>query len=156
VNVDLGGRLFGVLDKKAVQTRDAGIAWVWVEDYGGLYPYTPFVAMPLHDKLRAFGALAEPMLAERLHVGGVVWTRAVRASGAINDDVVDRSGFAVQRDLPGGMVRETVTVHRRLLLPDQLRIIELLTDAEPSWLDWALDRLGVKSLAELIRQPLAG
>ncbi|GAA3536854.1 hypothetical protein [Kribbella ginsengisoli] len=154
VNVNLGARLYDVLDKKAVQTRDAGVAWVWVEDYGGLYPYTPFVTMPLQDKLRAFGALAEPMLADRLHVGGVIWTRAVRAQAPINDDVVDRSGFAVQRGLPGGVVRETVTVHRRLLLPDQLRIVASLTNAEQEWLDWALKRLGSEPLAELIRQPL--
>lgn len=154
VNVDLGARLHGVLDKKAVQTRDAGLAWVWVEDYGGLYPYTPFVRMPLRGKLSAFGTLAGPMLAERTHVAGVVWTRAVRAQAPIDEDVVDRSGFAVQRGLSGGMVRETVTVHRRLVLPDQLRIIASLTNAEPRWLDWALDRLGSRPLTQLIRQPL--
>jgi hypothetical protein len=133
----------------------AGVAWIWVEDYGDLYPYTPFATMPLQDKLAALDALAEPMLAQRLHVSGVVWTRAVRAQAPIDNDAVDQSGFAVQRGLPGGVVRKTVTVHRRLLLPDQLRIIAPLTSAEQGWLDWALERLGARAPTELIRQPLA-
>lgn len=150
VNVDLGARLYRVLDKKAVQTRDVGIAWVWVEDDGALYPYAPFVTMPLQEKLGAFGALAEPMLAQRFHVGGVVWSRTARAETAIDSNAVDHTGFAVQRDLPGGVLRETVTVHRRLLLPDHLRIVMSLANAEQDWLDWALNRLGARSVGDLI------
>lgn len=37
-----------------VQTKDAGIAWIWVDDYGGVDWRLPFAAMTLQDKLVAW------------------------------------------------------------------------------------------------------
>jgi hypothetical protein len=150
INQDLGARLRTVLDKKAAQTWDAGVAWIWVEDFGGLYPYAPFVSMQLGDKLTALSRLADSVFQQRPHVGGVIWTRAVRTESSIERDAVDESGAAVHRRLPGGVVRETVAAHRRVLLPDQFRIIASLTNAEVDWLDWALSELRSEPLRKLL------
>ena len=40
-------------------------------------------------------------------------------------------------------MRESIVLHRRLLVPDQFMIVSNLCSDEPTWLDKALHRLGV-------------
>ncbi|WP_239332277.1 hypothetical protein [Frankia sp. CiP3] len=49
----------------------------------------------------------------------------------------------MRRNLPGGLVRDSVIVHRRLLAPAQFGLATRLHAGEPTWLDGALRRLGV-------------
>ena len=60
---DDGTRLARIIDRKGTQTRGAGIAWVWVEDFGGVHPLSAFTRMPIGDKLDALTDLAAPVLA---------------------------------------------------------------------------------------------
>lgn len=151
VEFDLGSKLIATIDGKAGQTSDAGIAWIWIEDEGSLDSRTEFARMPLDGKLRSLAALVKPVLAERTHVGGVIWTRALHSEGPADEQTTASSdGFATQRLLPGGRVRQTVVVHQRLILPYQLRLLERMLDQEAKWLDWALEKLGAGRLADLL------
>jgi hypothetical protein len=154
VGRDTGPRLASVLAEKGRQTRRAGIAWIWVEDRGGMHPLAPFADMPLPDKLGSLARLVEPILADRPHLGGVAWSAVTRRSPRPpNDHAVDDSGIAVRRGLPIQDLRETVIVNRRLILPYQTRLLAHLCHREPGWLDWALKRLGTPQIRDLVTTP---
>jgi hypothetical protein len=133
---DSSARLAKILDRKGAQTRGAGIAWIWVEDHGGVHPLTPFVGMPLSAKVRALTGVAEPVLTERPHLAGVAWSRVTRRWPLpTNDHAEERSGVALRRGLPIEHLRETVIINRRLILPNQTLFLAQLCDREPLWLE---------------------
>jgi hypothetical protein len=150
VGIDHSGRLARVIDRKAAQTRGAGLAWIWIEDHGGLHQLTPFSAMPIADKLEAFAGLCAPLIADRSHIAGVVWSRSTMSDAALRDELRTSLGLAIQRPLPGRQVRQSIIVHRKLILPDQLNLVTRLLDHEPDWLDWALKQLHVGPLAQCL------
>ena len=155
VESDDGSRLARKIDRKGAQTRGAGLAWVWVEDYGGIHPLSAFTSMPIEAKLGALADLAAPVLADRLHLAGIAWS-AAQWNSPVPPDVQAQtaSGFALQRALPVDRVRQSIILNRRLILPNQTARIVQLCEAEPRWLDWALARLGVKGGAKsLLTQP---
>jgi hypothetical protein len=155
VESDDGSRLARKIDRKAAQTRSAGIAWVWVEDYGGIHPLSAFEGMPIEGKLGALADLAAPILAGQTHLAGIAWSAARWSLPAIPDaQAQTASGSALQRALPVDRVRQSIILNRRLILPDQTARIIQLCDAEPRWLDWALARLGVTGgVNALLTQP---
>jgi hypothetical protein len=155
VESDDGSRLARKIDRKGAQTRDAGLAWVWVEDYGGIHPLSAFKSMPIEAKLGALAELAAPVLADRPHLAGIAWSAAQWNSPAPPDaQVQTASGFALQRALPVDRVRQSIILNRRLILPDQTARVVQLCEAEPRWLDWALARLGITGgVNALLTQP---
>jgi hypothetical protein len=155
LTMDFSTRLARVLQKKGAQTRGAGIAWIWIEDYGGVHAVHPFTRMPLAAKTTTLARLASNALADRPHVAGIAWSGAMHCSQLPPDEQAQTpTGLAFQRGLPIAHLRQTVIVSRHLILPGQLRILGQLCDREPSWLDWALHRLGIDSgVRSLLTQP---
>lgn len=45
LNFDFSVRLTRILDRKGAQTRGAGVAWIWIEDYGGVHAVHPFTKL---------------------------------------------------------------------------------------------------------------
>jgi hypothetical protein len=150
VSIDQSRRLAGVIDRKAAQTRGASMAWIWIEDHGGLHQLTPFSSMPIQDKVDAFSGLTGPLLAGRNHIAGIVWSRAVRSDSLRSGEVESPRGLAIERPLAGGQVRQSVVVHRDLVIPDQLDVLARILDREPQWLDWALHELRAGSIAQCL------
>jgi hypothetical protein len=139
-----GIRLAKIISRKGVQTRGVGVAWVWVEDRGGIHPLSPFAGMDLSAKIDAMADVARPVLAEHHHLAGIAWSSAQQYRSLPPDQQAENPvGAAVQRCLPFDHFRESLIIHRRLILPDQIRQIVRLCDAEAHWLDWALGRLGI-------------
>ena len=141
---DQGRRLLGKLRVKCAKTAGAGTAWLWVEDHLGLgHPLVPFAQMALEQRVDALGELLLPLLEQHTHVAGVVLSTAVRRRLPLPAaETVERgAGLGLRRGLPLDRVRETIIIPRRLLLPDQTRLLARLCDTEPGWLDWALGRL---------------
>lgn len=154
--LDFTDRLAHILDKKGAQTRGAGIAWIWIEDYGGIHAVHPFTARPLADKIGGLSGIAAGALEGRPHVAGIVWSATARCKQVPPDDQAQTwAGLAFQRGLPVEHVRQTVIAHRRLILPGQTAFLARVCDQEPGWLDWALHRLGVNGSGSLLDQPPA-
>jgi hypothetical protein len=144
VETDDGARLTRRLDRKGAQTRGAGIAWIWVEDYGGIHPLSDFAGMTLDAKLGALADLASPVLADRTYLAGITWSAAQWCSPVLPDtQAEDLTGVALQRALPMERVRQSIVLNRRLILPGQTARVRQICDAEPRWLDWALAQLGI-------------
>jgi hypothetical protein len=95
VESDDGSRLARKIDQKGAQTQGAGLAWVWVEDYGGIHPLSAFKSMPIEAKLGALADLAAPVLADRPHLAGIAWSAAQWNSPVPPDaQAQTASGFA--------------------------------------------------------------
>jgi hypothetical protein len=150
--VDQGWRLLGKLRGKCETTRGAGTAWMWVEDHVGLsHPHAAFNRMPLHGKIDALGQLLGPLLKQHPHVAGVVVSTTARQQLPQPESAERPAGLGLRRALPLDRVRETLIIHRRLVLHDQIQILARLCHTEPGWLDWALARLRVPAgLASLL------
>jgi hypothetical protein len=155
---DDGSRLARKIDQKGAQTRGASLAWVWVEDYGGIHPLSDFNSMPIEAKLGALADLAAPVLADRIHLAGIGWSAAQWNSPPPSDSQAQtESGVALQRALPVDRVRQSIILNRQLILPDQTARVVQLCGAEPRWLDWALAQLGITGGANaLLTQPPPG
>jgi hypothetical protein len=156
LNLDFGARLASILDRKGAQTQGAGVAWIWIEDYGGVHPVHPFTRSPLSSKITELGDIVRPALAERSHVAGAILSRAqaFRPPLPPDDAVQQERGIAFQRGLPIEHLRRSVIINRNLVIPDQTRLLAQLCDREPAWLDWALKRLGIEDgVCSLLRQP---
>lgn len=145
LNLDFSVRLARILDRKGAQTRGAGVAWIWVEDYGGMHPLHPFSKAPLGSQIGELGDLIRPALADRSHVAGAAWSRVEKCWPLVPDEQVKQErGLAFQRGLPIEHIRRTIIVNRNLILPGQTRLLAQACDREPLWPDWALAHLGIK------------
>jgi hypothetical protein len=155
LSLNFTDRLTRILDKKGAQTRGAGIAWIWIEDYGGIHALHPFTAMPLADKIGGLSGIAAGALDGRPHVAGTAWSGAARCRQVPPDDQAETwAGLAFQRGLPIEHVRQTVIAPRRLIVPGHVAFLARLCDREPGWLEWALYRLGISGgIRSLLDQP---
>ena len=157
LDLDFSAKLASILDKKGAQTQGAGVAWIWIEDNGGVHPVYPLIKSTLGSQIRQLADLIRPALAGRSHVAGAVWSRVEKywpPPLPPDETVRDDRSFAFQRALPIEHVRRSVLLNRSLILPDQTRMLAHVCDREPSWLDWALKRLGViGGVQSLLSQP---
>jgi hypothetical protein len=156
LDLDFSVKLTDKLDRKGGQTQGAGIAWIWIEDYGGVHPVHPFTSSPLASKVTELGSIIRPALAQRLHVAGAVWSKSQACWPPLPPDetVQQEKGIAFQRSLPIEHVRRSIVINRSLILPDQTRRLAQICDREPSWLDWALGRLGIRGgVRSLLSEP---
>jgi hypothetical protein len=156
INLDFSAKLADKLDRKDAQTHGAGVAWIWIEDYGGVHAVHPFTRSPLASKITELGDVVRPALAERSHVAGAAWSKAEACRPPLPPDETVRQerGLAFQRGLPIEHLRRSVVINRSLILPDQTRMLAQACDREPAWLDWALKRFGIGGgVRSLLRQP---
>lgn len=143
--VDQEHRLVRAVVRKAIQTEPARAAWIWLEDHGALWPKTAFASYSLTQKVTALADTLSPVFAAHPHLLGVVLTSdTLRLDGPV-EPATERQdrGAAFLRTLPDGRVRQSVVVHRPLVVPGQYALACQLCTEEPSWLDNALARLGV-------------
>ncbi|MCE7080173.1 hypothetical protein [Streptomyces sp. ST2-7A] len=143
---DTGRRFLGRVRAKCEQTRGAGTAWIWVEDLLGItHPLLPATRMPLPERVDTFAELLLPLLGEYLHVAGIVVSNVSPCCLPLpaDENTERRNGWGLRRGLPTNRLRETIVIPRRLILPDQTAFLLRMLAAEPDWLPWALDGLGV-------------
>ncbi|MER6801579.1 MULTISPECIES: hypothetical protein [Streptomyces] len=146
VESDQGRRLLGKVRSKCAKTAGAGTAWIWVEDHSGFFHLpTPFAGMSLAAKTDALADLLGPLLAEYVHVAGIIVSNAARRRLPLppDEDALRPAAQGFRRGLPLDRVRETIVIPRRIVLPEQTSLIARMCDDEAAALDWALGRLGV-------------
>ena len=156
LDLDFSAKLADKLDRKGSQTHGAGVAWIWIEDYGGVHPVHPFTRLSLSSKITELSDIVRHALAERSHIAGAVWSKAETRRPPLPPDEteIQERGLAFQRRLPTEHLRRSVIINRSLILPDQTRTLAQICDREPAWLDWALKQLGIEGgVRSLIRQP---
>ncbi|GAA4364022.1 hypothetical protein GCM10023088_07760 [Actinomadura verrucosospora] len=157
IESDQGRRLLEVIRKKGVNTQGAGLAWIWVEDHGGLHPTTEFFRLPLAGQLEAIQKLTKEIFDGYRHVAGIIYSYAHQRVAPLppDDQTQILDGYATQRGLPIDRVRRTFIVTRRLALPTPTEFLVKMCAQEPYWLDRTLTRLRVadSAYALLVRPP---
>lgn len=147
-------RLLSALVKKAEQTRAAGAAWIWFEDAGAVWPRTPFATTPISEKIDTLAGVLADLFRSHPHVVGVVLTSGdLEPVRQVETSVDHPRGAGFVRLLPTGQLRESVTVHRNLVVPGQFELVRRLCATEATWLNEALVRLGVGPVHSLLETP---
>lgn len=142
-------RLARLLERKAEQTVGNDGVWLRVDARHGLWQFTWF-ELDLRQKLAMMESLVAP-LRKILHLAGVVVTTgALQAQAHFEDESIEVGGSAAIR-----RVIEPLRVRESLIIPlgekgaSSSREWQRLYEQEPSWLPWALDRLGLPGLEEI-------
>lgn len=148
-------RLLSALAKKAERTQAAGAAWIWFEDAGAVWPRTPFATAPISEKIDILVNVLDEMFRSNPHVVGVVLTSGEAEPVSLSETFVDHPrGAGFVRRLPTGQLRESVLVHRKLVVPGQFEFVRRLCETEPTWLNDALVRLDTAPVHRLLATPV--
>jgi len=141
-----GRRLESRVRQKAQQAVQSGAGWLRVDVLDGLWQFTEFAGATLKQKGELLAAEMHPVLADVPGLIGAVFSSGpATAQGAFYGESarLSRGGFALRRPIEPGRVRET------LIMPitstgerDAQTWLELY-DEEDTWLDWALQQVGL-------------
>jgi hypothetical protein len=151
---DLWPRIADRLEKKARQTKGARNVWLRMCALQGLWLFTHWATLPLSDKLVAMRENILCNLSDHPHVGGVVISSASAwPQGTIDPDEYrdEAGGHALRCAIPPMMARETLIVplHTDGETRRQARVWRDLYATEPGWLDHALDKFELPTVAQI-------
>jgi hypothetical protein len=151
---DLWPRIADRLEQKARQTQGARNVWFRICALQGLWLFTHWGQLGLPEKLSTMRLNIANSLAHHRHVDGVVlssaaaWPQGTIASDEFEDGA---GGYALACSIPPMLARETLVVPLRSD-PETRAHARLWRDmyaSEPEWLDYALDRRGLPSVARI-------
>jgi hypothetical protein len=153
---DLWPRVADRLEKKALQTQGAQNVWLRVCALHGLWLLTEWATKDLDEKLATMRHNILSALLEYPHVDGVVISSS---SGWTQGTVLDEDsehpdgGYAIRRHLPPMMGRETLVVplNQDTQTISQARIWPDLYGSEPDWLDYALAKFALPTVAQIFQ-----
>ena len=153
------GRLVARLNDKASQAKDAGPVWVRLEEFSGLWHFTPLQGMTLQEKLDVLLPALQKELASFPDLAGVIVAPAILWSGntapeELSARIERKGGIAVRSPLPGYRVREGVIVTQAGQAQQEARIFADWYEQEATWLDWALEQLGHPPFHSLVQENL--
>jgi hypothetical protein len=153
---DLWPRLADRLDQKAHQTQGAQRVWLRICALQGLWLFTHWATLPLADKLASMRHNIISQLSDHPHVDGVIISSASAwPQGTIDPDEHDDElgGHALRCAIPPMMARETLIVPLRVDTDTErhARVWRDLYASEQNWLDHALKKFTLPTVAEIFR-----
>ncbi len=158
VTEDTWGRLVARLRDKNRQVAGSAVPiWVRLDEYAGLWHFTPLQNMTLAEKLDALARALQEELDAFPNLAGVILSPAVLWSGNIHLNLLrerfkQSGGIAVRCPIPGHRVRETIIVSQAGLHEAEADIFADWYGQEDSWLNWALQQLGCSSFDTLVQE----
>ena len=158
VSEDTWGRLVARLQDKNRQVA-GGIAPVWIrlDEYAGLWHFTPLQNMTLTEKLEALAPALQMELEAFPNLAGIVLSPAVLWAGniplnSLRENLKQSGGIAVRCPLPGHRVRETIIVSQAGRYETEADIFADWYIHEDSWLDWALQQMGYTTFNTIVQE----
>ena len=140
------------LTQKATQAARAGGGWLRVDLMDGTWQFTPWARASLRAKVDQISALLQPLLSQINGIAGLVLSSgACVAQGQFYGESArteDRC-YGFVRPLPGARVRETVIVPVTAQGRGEADAWAELYNTEDSWLDWALDQVGLPACQQI-------
>jgi hypothetical protein len=140
------------LRQKAKQAQGSGGGWLRADILDGTWQFTPWARAGLRAKIDEMARQVRPLLS---HISGICGVVLSSGAGLAQGQFVGESArsigesYGLRRVLPAVRVRETMIVPVSTAGCQQARLWVDLYDAEESWLDWALDRVGLPAWSEL-------
>jgi hypothetical protein len=156
VTEDVWSRLEARLNDKNNQYGGAGPAWVRLEEYAGLWQFTPPHGMTLSERLDSLAPTLQETLAFYPNLAGVILSPAVWWAGSasaeeLRERIERNGGIALRCPLPGHRFRESIIVARATLPDTDVKMFADWYAQEESWLDWALEQLSHPSFDALVQ-----
>lgn len=151
---DLWPRIAARLEQKAQQTLGAQNVWLRICALQGLWLFTHWASLPLADKLATMRQNILSQLSEHPHVDGVVissasaWPQGTIVPDEYEDEL---GGYALRCFIPPMMARETLIVplHADSETRRYAGVWCDLYASEPDWLDYALAKFDLPTVAEI-------
>ena len=143
---DTLGRLVARLRDKNRQAAGGGPVWVRLEEYAGLWQFTPLQRMTLQEKLDALTLVLQQELTSFSNLAGVILSPAVLWGGNVPQEAQrmrfeNSGGIGLSCPIPGHRVRESIIVTQTGAANMESKIFADLYTHESTWLDWALEQL---------------
>lgn len=140
------GRLVARLRDKNRQAAGGGPVWVRLEEYAGLWQFTPLQRMTLQEKLDILTSVLQEELASFSNLAGVILSPAVLWGGNVPQEALrmrfeKSAGIGLSCPIPGHRVRESIIVTQTGAANVESNIFADLYMHESTWLDWALEQL---------------
>ena len=153
------------LKEKAKQTQGTYDTWIVIEEGSGLFMFTKWAHYKPDEQLFELSQLVRNSVADYPHVKGVIVTTGfgIDMQQGNNQFTIrpmqpegEQSALAVESVLPYSRRRRTFIIpigRSNIILPQWYWLHpEKWYENEPSWLDWALNKLSKPSLSEIIQQ----
>lgn len=151
---DQWARLVARIKDKARQYAGHGPFWLRIEDYSGMWLFTPFGQRSLEDKLALAAGSAREALAAYPDVRGIILSPGLQipASAGLTPQrfTLDSRAFAISVPVPIGRYRETLVIGRADGLEHECAAVSRWYEGESTWLDWALANMHHPPLQSLI------
>lgn len=158
VSEDTWGRLVARLqDKNRQVSGSTAPVWVRLDEYAGLWYFTPLQNMTLAEKLDALAPTLQMELEAFPNLAGIVLSPAVLWAGniplnSLRENLKQSGGIAVRCPLPGHRVRETIIVSQARRYETAADIFADWYIHEDSWLDWALQQMGYPTFNKIVQE----
>ncbi len=153
IRTDTWMRLTDALNEKAARMERSGAQWLRILPLTGMWAFTPWARRPLESKLRDVAAALKQTLGDAGPAGVVLSSSATLHPGDVPEStVVAGSAIGVRRAIAPMRARETLIVPLDRAAEPSADDWAALADAEADWLDWALTREGLPSLAEVLAE----
>lgn len=145
-------RIASKLRQKAQQVQTSGGGWMRVDILDGTWQFTPWARAGLGAKISEMARQVRLLLSQVPDIFGAILSNG---AGVAQGQFVGESArsvgdsYGLRRVLPAVRVRETMIVPISPAGREQARMWVDLYNSEGSWLDWALDRVGLPSWREI-------
>lgn len=143
--------MVGAIAEKAEKMCRSGAGWLYLTTLTGLWAFTPWAQSSLEEQLATMTAALKTALGENKPDGIVLCSAAaMNQSGIKNETVSAEDGIALRRVVNPVRVRATLIMSFSSTGRAALPSWQALADAETDWLDWALKRRDLPSIAGLL------
>jgi hypothetical protein len=152
---DSWGRLESGIRGKVEVAIESGATWLRLNDRDGLWQFTEWSTKSLSEKLSMLDGPLRPLLGTL--EGIVLSCGALLAQGTFQDEEFQDEDvqltpdlIALRRRLPFMRVRETLILANHVDGSPATETFRAQYADEPSWLDWALDWVGLPKVAAIL------
>lgn len=151
---DQWARLVARINDKARQYAGHGSFWLRIEDYSGMWLFTPFGQRSLEDKLALAAKSAREVLVAYPDVCGIILSPGLQIPASAGQTsqrfALDARAFATSVAVPIGRYREALIIGRADGLGHEYAAVSGWYERESTWLDWALAQLHHPPLRALV------
>jgi hypothetical protein len=150
VRENLFERMVSAIAAKARRMQNSGAEWLHITVLTGLRAFTPWGKSPLAEKLSMMMAALDEALGDDRPAGIVLCSGAGLTPEVKAEDAAQAHGSALRRPINPLSGRETLIMAFQPSAQGTIAAWHAIADTEERWLEWALQRYGLPSVAELV------
>lgn len=128
-----------------------------LEEYAGLWLFTPLQRMTLEDRLNVLTIALQESLEDFPHLAGVILSPVMMWAGTASGEAVSArferaGGITIRCPIPGHRVQEAIIVRRGGQPNTEAERFADWYQNAATWLDWALERQEFPPFDKLVQE----